>query len=111
LGKKGLRVKAIDSMRERGIVMVQGILPTGEKTLVLWRDMEPVDYETLNRFCETQSINPRDSEFEVVYINGDQNIPAVLTTTAEEGGITRSLKLRQIEPEFLERMFAGEEHG
>ncbi len=104
----GLRIKSIDSLRERGIVMVQGVLPTGEKTLVIWRDMDRVDYETLNKFCETQSINPKDSEFEVVYINGDHNIPAVLMTTAEEGGITRSLKLRQIEPEFLSRMFAGE---
>ncbi len=104
----GLRVKSIDSLRERGIVMVQGTLPTGEKTLVLWRECEQVDYEALNRFCDRHAINPKDSEFEVVYINGDHNIPAVLTTTAEEGGITRTLKIRQIEPEFLSRMFEGE---
>lgn len=104
----GLKVKQIDSLRERGIVMVQGTLPTGEKTLVLWRDCEQVDYEALNRFCDSHAINPRDSEFEVVYINGDHNIPSVLTTTEEEGGITKTLKLRQIEPEFLSRMFDGE---
>jgi adenine-specific DNA-methyltransferase len=55
--------------------------------------------------CDKLAINPKDSEFEVVYINGDHNIPAVLTTTEEEGGITRKLKLHQIEPEFLSRMF------
>ncbi|MBC8018717.1 MAG: site-specific DNA-methyltransferase [Verrucomicrobia bacterium] len=104
----GLRVKSIDSLRERRIVMVQGTLPTGEKTLVLWRDCEQVDYEALNRFCERHAINPRDSEFDVVYINGDHNIPALLTTTEDEGGITRKLTLRQIEPEFLSRMFDGE---
>ncbi len=104
----GLRVKQIDSMQERGIVMVQGTLPTGEKTLVLWRDCEQVGYDELTRFCERQSINPRDSEFEVVYINGDHNIPSVLTGTDDEGGITKTLKLRQIEPEFLSRMFSGE---
>lgn len=104
----GLKVKQIDSLRERGIVMVQGTLPTGEKTLVLWRDCEQVDYEALNRFCDSHAINPRDSEFEVVYINGDHNIPSVLTSTEEEGGITKVLKLRQIEPEFLSRMFDGE---
>ncbi|BEH11838.1 MULTISPECIES: site-specific DNA-methyltransferase [Geobacter] len=104
----GLKVKQIDSLRERGIVMVQGTLPTGEKTLVLWRDCEQVDYEALNRFCDSHAINPRDSEFEVVYINGDHNIPSVLTTTEEEGGITKALKLRQIEPEFLSRMFDGD---
>lgn len=104
----GLKVKQIDSLRERGIVMVQGTLPTGEKTLVLWRDCEQVDYDALNRFCDSQDINPRDSEFEVVYINGDHNIPSVLTTTEDEGGITKTLKLRQIEPEFLSRMFDGD---
>lgn len=101
----GLRVKSIDSLRERGIVMVQGTLPTGEKTLVLWRDCEQVDYEVLGRFCDSHAINPRDSEFDVFYINGDHNIPALLTTTEDEGGITRKLTLRQIEPEFLSRMF------
>lgn len=104
----GLKVKQIDSLRERGIVMVQGTLPTGEKTLILWRDCEQVDYEALNRFCDSHDINPRDSEFEVVYINGDHNIPSVLTTTEEEGGITKVLKLRLIEPEFLSRMFDGD---
>ena len=104
----GLRVKQIDSMQERGIVMVLGTLPTGEKTLVLWRDCEQVGYDELARFCERQSINPRDSEFEVVYINGDHNIPSVLTGTDAEGSITKTLKLRQIEPEFLSRMFSGE---
>ena len=104
----GLRVKSIDSLRERGIVMVQGTLPTGEKTLVLWRDCEQVDYEALNHFCDRHAINPRDSEFDVVYINGDHNIPALLTTTEDEGGITRKLTLRQIEPEFLSRMFGAE---
>ncbi len=104
----GLRVKSIDSLRERGIVMVMGVLPTGEKTLVLWRDCEQVDYEALGRFCDRHAINPRDSEFDVVYINGDHNIPAEFKTTEDEGGITKTLKLRQIEPEFLSRMFDGE---
>jgi adenine-specific DNA-methyltransferase len=37
------------------------------------------------------------------------NIPTVLTQTAEEGGATRVLKLRQIEPQFLDRMFTVED--
>ena len=67
-----------------------------------------MDYEALNRICDKLAINPKDSEFEVVYINGDHNIPAVFTSLESEGGNTRTLKLRQIEPEFLTRMFAGE---
>ena len=104
----GLRVKHIDMQQGKGFVLVTGLLPTGEKTLVLWRDLELVDYETLNRLCEKLAINPRDSEFDIVYINGDHNIPAVFTTTEAEGSITKTLKLRQIEPEFLNRMFSVE---
>jgi adenine-specific DNA-methyltransferase len=104
----GLRVKHIDMQRDRGFVLVTGWLPNGGKTLVLWRDAEQVDYETLNRLCDKLAINPADSEFEVVYINGDHNIPAVFTSTEAEGGMTKTLKIRQIEPEFLSRMFAVE---
>jgi adenine-specific DNA-methyltransferase len=105
----GLRVKHIDVQREQGFVSITGWLPTGEKTLVLWRDVEKVDYEALTRICNKLAINPADSEFEIVYINGDHNIPSVFTNLETEGGITKTLKLRQIEPEFLQRMFATED--
>lgn len=96
----GLRVKHIDVQPVVGFVAVTGFLPTGERTLVLWRDVERLDYEKLNRVCEKLMINPADSEFDVVYINGDHNIPAVFTSTEAEGGITKTLKIRQIEPEL-----------
>ncbi len=105
----GLRVKHIDMQRDQGFVWVTGVLPTGEKTLVLWRDVKQVDYENLNRICEKLAINPADSEFEVVYINGDHNIPAVFVSLESEGGIKKELKIRQIEPEFLSRMFSVED--
>jgi adenine-specific DNA-methyltransferase len=105
----GLTVKHIDAQPERGFVTVTGTLPTGESCLVLWRDCDLIDYEGLNKLCDKLAINPADNEFDVVYINGDHNIPTVLTQTAEEGGETRVLKLRQIEPEFLDRMFAEED--
>lgn len=105
----GLTVKHIDAQPERGFVTVTGTLPSGETCLVLWRDCEKIDYEGLSKLCDKLEINPADNEFDVVYINGDHNIPTVLTRTAEEGGETRVLKLRQIEPEFLERMFAEED--
>ena len=102
----GLRVKHIDMQLEQGFVTVTGWLPSGEKTLVLWRDVERVDYEQLNRLRDKLAINPADSEFEVVYINGDHNIPSVFTSLESEGGIKKELKIRQIEAEFLSRMFA-----
>jgi adenine-specific DNA-methyltransferase len=101
----GLNVKQLDMQIDKGFVLVTGILPSGEKTLVLWRDVGQVDYETLNRLCDKLAINPADSEYEVVYINGDHNIPSVFTSLENEGGITKVLKIRQIEPEFLSRMF------
>ncbi len=105
----GLRVKHIDMQPARGFVTVTGTLPSGESCLVLWRDCEMLDYEGIARLCDKLAINPADNEFDVVYINGDHNIPTVLTQTLDEGGATRVLKLRQIEPEFLERMFSVED--
>lgn len=105
----GLRVKHIDAQPERGFVTVSGTLPNGETCLVLWRDCDVLDYDGVSKLCDKLAINPADNEFDVVYINGDHNIPTVLTQTAEEGGATRVLKLRQIEPEFLERMFSTED--
>ncbi len=105
----GLRVKHIDAQPQRGFVTVTGTLPSGESCLVLWRDCDVLDYEGIGKLCDKLAINPADNEFDVVYINGDHNIPTVLTQTAEEGGATRVLKLRQIEPEFLQRMFSVED--
>ena len=105
----GLRVNHIDAQPQRGFVTVTGTLPSNETCLVLWRDCDVLDYEGISKLCDKLAINPADNEFDVVYINGDHNIPTVLTQTAEEGGATRVLKLRQIEPEFLERMFSVED--
>ena len=105
----GLRVKHIDARQERGFVTVTGTLPSGESCLVLWRDCEMLSYEGISKLCDRLAINPADNEFDVVYINGDHNIPSVLTQTEEEGGATRKLMLRQIETEFLERMFSVED--
>ncbi|MFJ3046475.1 site-specific DNA-methyltransferase [Herbaspirillum chlorophenolicum] len=105
----GLRVAQINAQPQRGFATVTGILPSGESCLVLWRDCNVLGYEGIANLCDKLAINPADNEFDVVYINGDHNIPTVLTQTAEEGGATRVLKLRQIEPEFLERMFSVED--
>ena len=101
----GLTVRQIDIQLKQGFVTVEGTLPTGEKTLVLWRDCDVLDYDGLTRLCDKLAINPADSEYEVVYLNGDHNIPTVLTSSEADGEVTKVLKLRQIEPAFLSAMF------
>ncbi|QEH48241.1 restriction endonuclease subunit M [Aggregatibacter actinomycetemcomitans] len=99
----GLRVNTVDDRRERGMVSVEGTLPSSEKTLIIWRDVERMDYEALNRYLDSRDINPQDSEYDVVYINGDHNIPTVF---ADRDDVVKTLKVRSIEGEFLERMFS-----
>ncbi len=98
----GLKVAQIDDNRERGIVAVTGTMPNGEQAFILWRDCEKVGYAELNRYLESRSINPADSEYQVVYINGDHNVPTVF---ADNDDTVQTLKVRQIETEFLARMF------
>lgn len=105
----GLTVQHIDMQLDRGFVSVTGTLPSGETALILWRDCDKLQYTELAEVCDKLAINPNDSEFDVVYLNGDHNIPAVSTANTEDGGATRVLKLRQIEPEFLTRMFDVED--
>ena len=116
----GLRVKHIDIQLDEGFALVTGKLPTGEKNLIFWRDCEKIDYDFLWQEQDVLGkerakyvlgkldFNPRDTEFEVIYINGDHNIPDKFTPTEADGGITKTLKIRQIEPEFLSKMFATE---
>jgi len=101
----GLRVKHLQHWPERGICIIEGMLPSGENALILWRDCEKVGYEALNKFCDSMGINPRESIYDVVYINGDNTVANQSQSLDSEGGITKILKLRQIEEEFLSKMF------
>ncbi|KMZ28845.1 methylation subunit, type III restriction-modification system [Haemophilus influenzae] len=98
----GLRVSEINDKRENGLVTVQGTNTSGEKTLVIWRDCEKYDYDRLNDYLNRHKINPQESEFNVVYINGDHN---VVTAWEDSDGGLKTLKVRSIESEFLARMF------
>ncbi|MDD4181129.1 MAG: site-specific DNA-methyltransferase [Victivallaceae bacterium] len=101
----GLRLKTYSYRPERGIAIIEGTLPDGENALILWRDCEIVGYEELNKYCESLNINPKSSHYDVVYVNGDHGIANQTQAMESEGGITKQMKLRQIEEEFLTRMF------
>lgn len=104
----GLHVSRITDEREkRGFVLVEGSLPSGESCLVVWRDCERVDYETADKMLSKMGINPRSTQYDVIYINGDHNIATVWQS--DDGSDTQMLKLRPIEPEFLRLMFGEDE--
>ena len=100
----GISVQAVDDQRHdprRQFIFIEGRLPNGENCLIVWRDCERWDYQQLPELLKKRRINPNNHEFDVIYINGDHNIPTVLQ---EADGI-KTLKLRPIEPEFLSLMF------
>lgn len=101
----GLTVKTIDIQPARGFATVEGKLPDGKRTLILWRDCETLDYDALTKLCDRLAINPGDTEYDVVYVNGDHNLPTKLQASEADGGGEKELNIRQIEPEFLSRMF------
>lgn len=105
----GLRVKTIDAQLDRGFASVTGTLPSGERCLILWRDCDKIDYDELRRMANRLDLEAANNLFDVIYINGDHNIPASYTPTAGEDAAGWAHKIRQIEPEFLERMFSVED--
>lgn len=99
----GLNVQHIDYQLERGYVFIEGTLRTGEKTLVFWRDTSVIGYEKLEKtLLERLKVNPKDREYQLIYLNGDHNIPSPFIHT-EEG--ERKLKIRSIEQTFFDKMF------
>ena len=112
----GLKVKHID--RIGGFQVIEGENPTGEKVLVIWRkfrDLDETDIEKItaareqaNRELETffmkQQYNTLDSEFDLIYVNGDNNLMNVPLDPDKEG-VEPRYKVRLIEQEFKRLMF------
>lgn len=83
---------------------IEGKLPSGERVLVIWRNITDNLLESnaaLDAYFQRYRINPADREYDVIYVNGDNNIANL--KNAEE-----SWKVRMIEPEFKSRMFEEE---
>ncbi len=99
----GLNVQIVDYQLERGYVTVEGLLRTGEKTLILWRDCEKIGYKDLDDLLQKRlKVNPKDKEYKLIYINGDHNIPSPFIKI---DGEEKQLKVRSIEQTFLKNMF------
>lgn len=93
----GLNVETILYPKE-GICTVEGVTRSGERTLVIWRNVDMIDNEALNKFFEKQAYSTKDSEFDRIYVNGDCNLENLRTD--EE-----SWKVVLTEKEFAKRMF------
>ncbi|QQS04118.1 MAG: site-specific DNA-methyltransferase [Fibrobacterota bacterium] len=75
-----------------------------ERVLIVWRnltgDLEQ-DNAVLDALFEKLRINPRDFEYDTIYVNGSNNLPNLKRDD-------ESWKVRLIEEEFHKRMWAAE---
>ena len=92
----GLNVKTIRYPKD-GICTVEGETRTGERTLVIWRNVDEIDNESLNTFFEKQAYPTKDSEFDRIYVNGDNNLENLRSDKELQ-------KVVLIEKEFAKRM-------
>ena len=71
----GLKVKHIDTAK--GLLTVIGEKRAGGRCLTLWRTLtaDPkADNETLEKFLTKLAVNPADTEFEFIYVNGPHTL-------------------------------------
>jgi adenine-specific DNA-methyltransferase len=93
----GLKVKHIDA--QKGFLTVTGEKRAGGRTLIIWRTLsgDPIaDNEALEKYLSKLEINPSDTEFEFIYVNGSHTL-----NDPHE-------KVHLIEEEFQRRMFESE---
>ncbi len=98
----GLNVETEDWFENDNICVVQGKTHRGGlKTLVIWRNCEEIDNEKLCRFFERMDFRTRDTEFELIYVNGDNTLPNLRRDEEH-------WKVVLTEEEFAKRMFENE---
>ncbi len=106
----GLTVDKYEAHRiDEGMLLVEGRLPDGARALVVWRDCEAYPYEKLTEFLQKKGVNPREMEFDVIYINGDHTLPNLQVGSEGDGEPVFKFKVRSTEQAFLEAMFQVED--
>ena len=93
----GLNVKSI-LYPKKDICTVEGVTRSGERTLVIWRNCNTIDNEALDDFFRRMAYSTRDTEFDRIYVNGDNNLENLLTDEDQ-------WKVVLTEQEFAKRMF------
>ena len=80
---------------------IEGTLPDGRKALVIWRTISDdfmASNAALDAYFEKYRINPLDREYDIIYVNGDNNLENLRTSD-------ESWKVVLTEQEFNKRMF------
>lgn len=92
----GLNVRSMyDS---NGFKIIEGYNRNEENVLVIWRNTEEKSNDDLDEMLKKLRVNPRDYEFDKIYVNGDNNLDNLKLD--EE-----NWKVNLIEYEFKKRMF------
>jgi adenine-specific DNA-methyltransferase len=92
----GLTIKHIDHIR--GVRVVEGISPDGERVLVLWRNLDETDNDALDAWFKKQGYNTKDQDYDAIYVNGDNNLENLRRTD-------QTWKVRLTEEHFHRLMF------
>jgi adenine-specific DNA-methyltransferase len=95
----GLNVETEDWYQDDNICVVQGKTHRdGLKTLVIWRNCKQVDNKKLDEFFDRMDFRTRDTEFDIIYVNGDNTLPNLRRDEEH-------WKVVLTEEEFQKRMF------
>lgn len=90
-----------DSNGKFAFRQIEGSLPDGRRALVIWRNIAENSLESnaaLDAYFSKYRLNPQDREYDVIYVNGDNNLENLRTDN-------ESWKVQMIETEFNARMF------
>lgn len=93
----GLNVRSI-TYPKKDICTVEGVTRRGESTLVIWRNCDTIDNKALDEFFNRMAYSTRDTEFDRIYVNGDNNLENLRTEEEQ-------WKVVLTEQEFAKRMF------
>lgn len=105
IGEYGAVTAKLKSGKAYKIKMVEGTLPSGERALVIWREMTGdivKDNAVLDAFFLRKKISTTDFEYRKIYVNCDNNLQNMRTD--EE-----NWKVILIEEEMKKRMFESVE--
>lgn len=95
----GLNVETEDWYQDDNICVVQGKTHRdGLKALVIWRNCKEINNDMLCMFFDKMDFRTRDTEFDVIYVNGDNTLPNLRRDEDH-------WKVVLTEEEFAKRMF------